>query len=788
MILCTLILGLAVCLMANLPPSPALATTCITVTPADDLAAIVAAAGDDTVLTLTAGTFHLTAHPPYDQGVWIQDKTGLTITGQGWRKTRIKLASDLALGFYVGSNVHRLTIEKLHLEGTLPLATNTHAIGNYTSTTGVTDVRFQDLLVSDVAVGINIGTSPSGVYDRVEITRNMILDTVGTDSGWGYGIACANSSHVAITRNFIRNATRHGIYFGRSAVGAGNSITNNVVYDHDYHRVQPLRVASALVCARGSSVTIAHNVVVNPRTYGLSVEADDTLGWPAVDITLLNNQVLGAYDAGIWIDTGESHTALGNRVVLQPDNPYWELELTRDSRLVSPDPRWPATGGLETPVADLDGLVYVLANGVLDQIRPEDWEYTAAPFDWRGATAMTAVPAAAGAPGGRLVVGQGGSLFAVDPADWSRQRTSARGGHFIMISTLPASGFWVADGATEHRLDVYADTTPLPGKAFFLAEWDLMIPDFLTLTRAELPAEGASGAKPPDFFHPLGMRAACCDHLDATAADGEADDNMRMTEDVFEGVENRVGLLGSYFFTVKPGTPPGIGRCGLNQVVFAATDLAVYTEGSGVGITNLPFQVVATPEDIPPPAPAVTARTPTRNPTPTWTWRGPDGHDGLFRRRLDNGPWTRTTAFRFTPATPLADGPHLLAVAAHVPGCGWSQPGLQAVQVDTAPPQPPVVTAASPTPDRTPTWTWVAGGGGNGSFRLRLDHGVWTGTTATSFAPAASLSPGSHILEVQERDTAGNWSGAAVKAVTITPINRASAVRVGQVSKKGGTE
>ena len=59
----------------------AYSTTYVTVTPAQDLRAIIESAGNDTVITLTAGTFDLGVNAPYNQGILIQNKTNLTITG-----------------------------------------------------------------------------------------------------------------------------------------------------------------------------------------------------------------------------------------------------------------------------------------------------------------------------------------------------------------------------------------------------------------------------------------------------------------------------------------------------------------------------------------------------------------------------------------------------------------------------------------------------------------------------------------------------------------------------------
>lgn len=183
------------------------ATTFIEVTPKDDLRAIVESAPHNTVITLSAGTFDLGVHAPYDQGILIQNKSNLTIKGQGTDKTRLRLPSHAQFGFYTGSNTRDLTIKNLHLEGTLPLATNTHAIGNYSGTTNVHDVTFTHLRVSQTAVGISADTSNHGIYDGLTITNNQILGTVGLDPGWGYGIEISNPTNVLIADNAKASTT-----------------------------------------------------------------------------------------------------------------------------------------------------------------------------------------------------------------------------------------------------------------------------------------------------------------------------------------------------------------------------------------------------------------------------------------------------------------------------------------------------------------------------------------------------------------------------------------------------
>ena len=96
----------------------------------------------------------------------------------------------------------------------------------------------------------------------------------------------------------------------------------------------------------------------------------------------------------------------------------------------------------------------------------------------------------------------------------------------------------------------------------------------------------------------------------------------------------------------------------------------------------------------------------------------------------------------------------------------------QTVLVDTAAPNAPIVSGATPTNNTTPTWTWVSGGGGGiGTYRYKLDSSdMSAGTTTTtnmSYTSASALTEGSHRLYVQESDAAGNWSVSGSFAIVI---------------------
>ena len=182
-----------------------------------------------------------------------------------------------------------------------------------------------------------------------------------------------------------------------------------------------------------------------------------------------------------------------------------------------------------------------------------------------------------------------------------------------------------------------------------------------------------------------------------------------------------------------------------------------------------------------PEAPAVTATpsTVTNMVLPTWSWQG-SGEDvsGLFRYKLDNSDLrtgateTRTSSLILKAGQELSEGPHSLYVQQQDSAGNWSNSGVALLRIDLTPPSVPLATIspASPTNIRRPTWNWTGGGGGMGKFRYRLDNGDLSAASensAASFSPDQDLSESTHTLYVQERDSAGNWSQSASKAVRI---------------------
>lgn len=190
-------------------------------------------------------------------------------------------------------------------------------------------------------------------------------------------------------------------------------------------------------------------------------------------------------------------------------------------------------------------------------------------------------------------------------------------------------------------------------------------------------------------------------------------------------------------------------------------------------------------DTVPPSKPVVRGSLITNSQMPAWTWAsGGGGGSGEFRYWLDvddssKGKGIIDTAY--IPPTELPEGLHTFFVAERDKAGNWSQAGRFSTRIDLTPPSVPNVTLAQATPTNNPKpgWKWTSGGGGGGGkglFRYKLEDELWsTGLMGSvlTFKPSTNISDGSHILYVQEQDSAGNWSksGSASLVVDVTPPN-----------------
>ncbi len=174
------------------------------------------------------------------------------------------------------------------------------------------------------------------------------------------------------------------------------------------------------------------------------------------------------------------------------------------------------------------------------------------------------------------------------------------------------------------------------------------------------------------------------------------------------------------------------------------------------------------------PPPVVEVDSPTNNRKPTWSWTSGGGL-GEYRYTLRDEDSLfaadTVTDTLYTPENDLEEGEYSLLVEEKDQAGNWSQAGWAVVVIDTTGPQNLRIAATSPTRERKPTWIWISGEGGCGKFKIALNEedALLDALESSSFefTPENNLDEGTHILYVQERDSAGNWSEVVSHEIVI---------------------
>lgn len=162
---------------------------------------------------------------------------------------------------------------------------------------------------------------------------------------------------------------------------------------------------------------------------------------------------------------------------------------------------------------------------------------------------------------------------------------------------------------------------------------------------------------------------------------------------------------------------------------------------------------------------------------PTWSWMsgGPGGF-GFFSVHIDQDSLDTENLVNdtsYTSPAALPDGPHTLYVWERDAEGRFSPPTGMVIRVDTEVPHAPAVSPAglAATDSAHPTWKWSPQGGGMGRYRVALDSAAFSDTSAqldsSRYRSMDSLGPGEHVLRVEERDEAGNWSPAGLAVITV---------------------
>jgi hypothetical protein len=198
----------------------------------------------------------------------------------------------VALGIEIGSGASDILIRDLSIlgavrstrrDGTVP-PPGMQAIGSYSGQRDIRDVRITRIEVSNVSVGISVGSPHdraciAGRYVGAEVSYNHVFDIRGTVQGSGYAIHSECSERTVIRGNVVERAERHSIYQARSVapelgLPADLLIEGNVIIDHSPFWRCDRTHRAAVVVARSHNVEVLYNVIVRSYQDGISVERD----------------------------------------------------------------------------------------------------------------------------------------------------------------------------------------------------------------------------------------------------------------------------------------------------------------------------------------------------------------------------------------------------------------------------------------------------------------------------------------------------------------------------------
>ena len=309
-----------------------------------DLRAAIANAGPNSRVSIPAGVYDLG-----NTSIRIEGKRSVEISGAGQGRTILRAGPSAPYIFELAGSNANLTVANMSLEGATRLATNTHGLASGSERVSLTGARFHDLDIRNVAVGISVANSGTGICNDIQITSNHldniqdVVTSTGVTSGSGYGIHNDGCTQVRIADNVIRNADRHSIYQARAyqpdGAGPGSIvIEHNLIIDHARTSSLNSTWLVAIVVARSANVTVARNVIVNPYHDAMSIEDAPEEGAPTTirNVSLIDNTVLGSRGADIFLTAGGSYVVSGNRfyhsdAVGSPSAPF----IRRDGRGVS---------------------------------------------------------------------------------------------------------------------------------------------------------------------------------------------------------------------------------------------------------------------------------------------------------------------------------------------------------------------------------------------------------------------------------------------------------------------
>ena len=240
-------------------------------------------------------------------GLTLTNKSHVRITGKG--SFTLNAAASGAMIFKLVGTLDDVEIDNLRLIGENNSGYTQTGIGNDSGQT-ISNVRFHDLAVSNINVGISLNAYLGGTYSKGHIYRNYLDNIIGQTSGQGYGIHVASATNSEISHNHVNQAQRHSIYqaYGTSV---NNRYIGNLITNHR-QAVTDGSLRAAFVISRSSGVTAEANIIDNFYDSGMEISHVTSTSDNTSEIDIKGNVFSNRHTSAYALFVGEQQVPTTN--------------------------------------------------------------------------------------------------------------------------------------------------------------------------------------------------------------------------------------------------------------------------------------------------------------------------------------------------------------------------------------------------------------------------------------------------------------------------------------------
>ena len=173
----------------------------------NDTAAIQAAIDTGNSVFFPKGTYVVSS-------LTIQNKSNVAYFGDGSAVLTNVGTSPTNEMFHMVGTLNNVVWRDLNITGNTNIAATNCAIGCSSGQTG-TNLRFENLYIKDVSIGISLNANLSGSFNKSIITNCIFYNIVGEAGGFGYGVHLPYAYDTIVDSCLFDTVGRHDIYVPR---------------------------------------------------------------------------------------------------------------------------------------------------------------------------------------------------------------------------------------------------------------------------------------------------------------------------------------------------------------------------------------------------------------------------------------------------------------------------------------------------------------------------------------------------------------------------------------------